>query len=49
MINEDSVALSLQKYQKNISHISIDRLYPNGLKILLTSYPIVFNLKIPQI
>lgn len=49
LINEEEIANSLKKYQKNIAHIRIDRLYPNGLKILLSSYPIPFELSISSI
>ena len=35
-IDEAKVALSLKKYQQNISLIRIDRLYPNNIKILLS-------------
>lgn len=41
--NEERLAYAMQRYQRNISHISIHRLYPNGLKISLSSYPIVFQ------
>lgn len=47
LINKEEIALSLKKYEKNISHITIDRLYPNGLKILFETYPSVFKLHIP--
>lgn len=36
LINEQEVARTIKKYQKNISLIRIDMLYPNNLKILLT-------------
>lgn len=49
LINREEIALSLKKYEKNISHITIDRLYPNGLKILFETYPSVFKLHIPWV
>jgi cell division septal protein FtsQ len=45
-INEESIAQSLKNDQKNIKEIKIDRLYPNGIKILLSSYPTTFDVKI---
>lgn len=47
LVNTEDIALELKKYQKNISHITIDRLYPNGLKIILESHPMAFKLHIP--
>lgn len=49
LIDEEEIANSLKKYQKNIAHIRIERLYPNGLKILLSSYPIPFDVSISSI
>lgn len=48
-INEAEIANSLKKYQKNISLIRIDRLYPNNIKILISGYPILFSVDIPSI
>ncbi len=48
-LDEKEVANSLKKYQKNISLIRIDRLYPNNIKILLSGYPIIFEVTIPSI
>ncbi len=44
--NEERLAYAIQRYQKNISHVSINRLYPNGVKITLSSYPILFQTSI---
>lgn len=41
--DEESLALNLKKYQHNIETINIDRLYPNGLKIIITSAPIAYK------
>lgn len=41
--DEEKLALNIKKYQNNIATISIDRNYPNGLKIILESYPIVYK------
>lgn len=48
-INEEEIANSLKKYQKNISLIRIDRLYPNNIKILISGYPIIFSVNMPSI
>ena len=48
-LDEKEIANSLKKYQKNISLIRIDRLYPNNIKILLSWYPIIFDVTIPSI
>jgi hypothetical protein len=49
LVDEKEIANTLKKYQKNISLIQIDRLYPNGLKILLSGYPIIFDIQITTI
>jgi len=46
LINEEDIALTLKKSLKNLSHLSINKLYPNGVKILMTSAPIVFEARI---
>lgn len=38
LIDKNEIEKSLLSYQKNISHISISRLYPNWLKIIIDSY-----------
>lgn len=48
-IDEESLARSLKNDQKNIKEISIDRLYPNGIKIILSSYPILYTTRIASI
>ncbi len=45
-LDEKKIANSLKNYQKNISLIRIDRLYPNNIKILLSWYPVIFDVKI---
>ncbi len=42
-LDEEALAQSLKQNQKNIKEIQIDRLYPNGIKILLLSYPVIFD------
>ena len=41
--DEEALALNLKKYQNNIESISIDRLYPNWLKIIIKGYPISYK------
>ena len=48
LIDEPEIAQSLKKNQRNIKEIRIDRLYPNGLKILLSGYPILFDITFPE-
>jgi hypothetical protein len=48
-LDEKEIANSLKKYQKNISLIRIDRLYPNNIKILISGYPILFDVSIPSV
>ncbi len=43
LFDEATVALNLRKYQNNIEKISIDRLYPNGLKIIIEGYPLIYR------
>ncbi len=45
-LDEESVALTLKKSLKNLAHITIDKLYPSGVKILMTSTPITYKTKI---
>ncbi len=46
LLDEEAVALTLKDSLKNISHISIDKLYPSGLKVLMTGSPIVYETRI---
>jgi POTRA domain, FtsQ-type len=39
-LDEKQIGITLKKYLKNISKASIDKLYPNGLKIIIDGYPI---------
>ena len=43
LIDEKDVAITIQKSLKNISRITIDKLYPNGIKILLKGAPIKYK------
>ena len=45
-IDEEEVALMLKKSIANLSHVTIDKLYPSGVKILMSSNPIVYQAKI---
>ena len=46
LLDEEEVALTLKKSLKNLAHITIDKLYPNGVKILMTSTPIIYQARI---
>ncbi len=46
LFDESAVALSLKRYQNNIEKVSIERLYPNWLKIILKSFPILYKASI---
>lgn len=43
LIDEAGIAKKLKLHLKNLESVSIDRLYPNGIKILITSIPITFD------
>jgi hypothetical protein len=45
-LDEEKVAIILKKSLKNLAHVSIDKLYPSGLKVLMTSMPITYETKI---
>jgi POTRA domain, FtsQ-type len=45
-LDEETVAYTLKKSLKNLAHVTIDKLYPNGVKILMTSTPITYKSKI---
>lgn len=45
-VDEGEVALMLKKTIANLSHVTIDKLYPNGIKVLMTSTPIAYKTKI---
>lgn len=49
LVDEASIAQKLKKQLNNITSISIDSLYPNGIKILITWAPIVFDTTITGI
>ena len=42
-IEKWTIIESVKKYQKNVKDIEFDRLYPNGLKLILYSYPPHFD------
>ena len=44
-----SIAKKLKLHLKNIASISIDRVYPNGIKVLITGAPILFDTTITGI
>lgn len=43
MLEEKAIALKLKESLKNIESIRIDRLFPNGVKVLIKSLPIPFE------
>lgn len=43
LIDEAEIARGLKTHLKNLESVSIDRYYPNGVKILITGAPIVFD------
>jgi hypothetical protein len=45
-IDETDIALVLKKYLKNTAHLTIDKLYPNGLKVIITGSPITYSANI---
>jgi hypothetical protein len=45
-LDETEVATTLKKSLKNLAHVTIDKLYPNGVKVLMTSTPIGYKAKI---
>ena len=42
-LNEEAIAKNIQKNLQNTEHIRIDRLFPNGMKILIKSLPNHFD------
>lgn len=46
LLDEEEVATTLKKSLKNLAHVTIDKLYPNWLKVLMTSTPITYTTKI---
>jgi hypothetical protein len=45
-LDETEVATTLKKSLKNLAHVTIDKLYPSGVKVLMTSTPIGYKAKI---
>ena len=46
LLDEESTAINIKNSLKNVAHIRIEKLYPNGLKILITALPIPYKTKI---
>jgi hypothetical protein len=42
-LDEESTAMNIKNSLKNVAHIRIEKLYPNGLKILITGSPIPYK------
>jgi hypothetical protein len=42
-LDEADTALALKKYLKNTAHLTIDKLYPNGIKVIITGSPITYS------
>lgn len=49
LIDKDEITRNLKSSLKNIESVSIDRLYPNGVKVLITWSPILFDTTITGI
>lgn len=49
LIDEANIASKLKSRLKNITSININRLYPNGIKVLISGAPIVFDTTITGI
>ncbi len=49
LVKEVDIAKKLKQQLKNIASISIDTLYPNGIKVIITGAPIVFDTTITGI
>jgi cell division septal protein FtsQ len=45
-LDEEEIGYTLKKSLSNLSHVTIDKLYPNGIKILMSSTPITYQAKI---
>lgn len=43
LLDEEATALALKESLKNISHIRIEKLYPNGVKVLISGTPIQYT------
>ncbi len=43
LLDEETTAVDLKKSLKNISHIRIEKLYPNGVKVLISWAPIRYT------
>ena len=48
-INTSEIQARLMDLQKNIKHVEVSRLFPNGLKIIIESYKPQFNIHLPNI
>lgn len=49
LLDEANIAKKLKLHLKNIASVSIDRIYPNGVKVLITGTPILFDTTITGI
>jgi hypothetical protein len=43
MLDEQSIAQKIQENLQNVANIHIDKLFPNGIKVLIQSLPITFD------
>jgi len=48
-LDEEKVAYSLKEALQNLGHIQIDKLYPNGIKIIMDGTPIKYTAHIAGI
>lgn len=46
LLDEEEVGMILKKSLKNLAHVTIDKLYPNWLKVIMTSTPIIYDARI---
>jgi cell division septal protein FtsQ len=49
LLDEADIANQLKLHLKNLEGVSIDRYYPNGVKVLITGAPILFDTTITGI
>ena len=49
LLDEADIARKLKLHLKNLEAVSIDRYYPNGVKVLITGAPILFDATITGI
>lgn len=46
LLDEEELGQILKQSLKNLSNLTIDKLYPNGVKVLMTSTPITYHARI---